>query len=142
MLVSHSTLLEDCRQAHTPAFDTGKYASSSRTRSQPWPVSRSTTRTSSRASQQRLVLQRGGGHAILGERMRGGSAVAPQALQRPGRFKTERDGFEVKEVTVETSIGRPTPTGDEVEAFEVRLHPARLDGYVRRGERRLTGRAC
>jgi hypothetical protein len=50
---------------------------------------------------QRLALQRGGGHVIVGEKMRGGSAEARQALARPGRFKTVRDGLEVKEVTVE-----------------------------------------
>jgi len=50
---------------------------------------------------QRLALQRGGGHVIVGEKMRGGSAEAQEALSRPGRFKTVRDGLEVKQVTIE-----------------------------------------
>jgi hypothetical protein len=70
---------------------------------------------------QRLALQRGGGHAILGEKMRGGSAEAQQALRRPGRFKTVRDGLEVKEVTVEN--------GSETRRFVVvrNPHEARRD---------------
>jgi len=48
---------------------------------------------------QRLAFQRGGGHVIMGEKMRSGSAEAAEALKRPGRFARVRDGLEVKEVT-------------------------------------------
>lgn len=50
---------------------------------------------------QRLALQRGGGHVIVGEKVRGGSAEAQEALKRAGRFQTVRNGLEVKAVTVE-----------------------------------------
>lgn len=50
---------------------------------------------------QRMALQRGGGHVIVGEKLRGGSKQAQQALRRPGRYKRVRDRLEVKEITVE-----------------------------------------
>jgi len=50
---------------------------------------------------QRQVLQRGGGHVILGERLRSTEKVVAKALSRPGRFQKVRDNLEVKEVVVE-----------------------------------------
>jgi transposase len=49
---------------------------------------------------QRHDFQRGGGHVIVGEKLRGADKVNQEALKRPGRFKTVRDNLEVKEVTV------------------------------------------
>lgn len=49
---------------------------------------------------QRLALQRGGGHAIVGEKLRGGSKLAQEALKRPGRYRKVRDNLEVKEITI------------------------------------------
>jgi len=65
--------------------------------------------------EQRLALQRGGGHVIVGERMRSGSTEAEKALQRAGRFKTVRDGLEVKEVALEN--------GSETRRFVVVRNP-------------------
>jgi hypothetical protein len=45
-------------------------------------------------------LQRGGGHYIIGERMRAGIGAVEAALSRPGRYRVVRDNLEVKEVTV------------------------------------------
>jgi hypothetical protein len=50
---------------------------------------------------QRRTLQRGGGHVIMGERLRSAEKVVQQALSRPGRFAAVRDHLEVKEVVVE-----------------------------------------
>jgi len=49
---------------------------------------------------QRHAFQRGGGHVIVGEKLRGAEQANHEALQRPGRFRTVRDKLEVKEVTV------------------------------------------
>jgi transposase len=45
----------------------------------------------------RRILQRAGGHYILGEKLRGVNENA-EALSRPGRYKTVRDNLRVKEV--------------------------------------------
>ena len=45
-------------------------------------------------------LQRGGGHYIIGERMRAGIGAVEAALSRPGRYRVVRDNLEVKEVQV------------------------------------------
>jgi transposase len=45
-------------------------------------------------------LQRGGGHYIIGERMRAGMPAVEAALSRAGRYSTVRDNLEVKDVTV------------------------------------------
>jgi transposase len=50
--------------------------------------------------QQRHDFQRGGGHVIVGEKLRGTSKVNHEALKRPGRFKRVRDNLEVKEIEV------------------------------------------
>jgi hypothetical protein len=49
---------------------------------------------------QRHAFQRGGGHVIVGEKLRGAGKVNHEALKRPGRFKKIRDNLEVKEVEV------------------------------------------
>jgi len=46
----------------------------------------------------RAYLQRGGGHYILAERVRGGSNEAKAALARAGRYHTVAGNLEVKEV--------------------------------------------
>jgi hypothetical protein len=48
---------------------------------------------------QRLALQRGGGHVIVGEKLRRGSTEAQEALRRAGRYRRVRENLEVKEVT-------------------------------------------
>ena len=55
---------------------------------------------------QRAALQRGGGHVILGEKLRAGSTEAEAVLSRPGRYRRVRDNLEVKEVTVERGSER------------------------------------
>ena len=45
-------------------------------------------------------VQRGGGHLIVGERMRAGLPAVEAALSRQGRYRVVRDNLEVKEVTV------------------------------------------
>jgi hypothetical protein len=47
---------------------------------------------------QRAALQRGGGHVILGEKLRSGSTEAAAVLRRPGRYRRVRDNLEIKEV--------------------------------------------
>jgi transposase len=49
---------------------------------------------------QRHDFQRGGGHVIVGEKLRGAQQVNHEALTRAGRFRTVRDNLEVKEVSV------------------------------------------
>jgi len=46
------------------------------------------------------ILQRGGGHYIVGEKMRNGKESVEEALNRPGRFKAVKDNLEVKEIIV------------------------------------------
>lgn len=48
----------------------------------------------------RLVLQRAGGHYILGERLRDGEPSHQAALSRPGRFQRVRENLSVKAVIV------------------------------------------
>ena len=49
---------------------------------------------------QRIALQRGGGHVIFGEKLRGNTRANIEALSRQGRYKVVRDEMEVKEVFV------------------------------------------
>ena len=74
---------------------------------------------------QRIALQRGGGHVIMGERLRSTQAANHEALSRPGRFAQVRDNLEVKEVLVEE--------GSEVRRFVVVRNPAQAQ---RDGQRR------
>lgn len=46
------------------------------------------------------TLQRGGGHYIVGEKLRSGKTSVEDALSRPGRYKTVKDNLAVKEVIV------------------------------------------
>ncbi|NKQ55651.1 IS1634 family transposase [Amycolatopsis sp. K13G38] len=48
----------------------------------------------------RRELRRGGGHYIIGEKLRSGSAEATAALSRPGRYQHVRDNLQVKEVRI------------------------------------------
>jgi IS4 transposase len=48
----------------------------------------------------RRELRRGGGHYIIGEKLRSGSAEATAALSRPGRYQHVRDNLQVKQVRI------------------------------------------
>ncbi|MGD9525170.1 MAG: IS1634 family transposase [Pseudonocardia sp.] len=50
----------------------------------------------------RRELRRGGGHYIIGEKLRSGSTEATAALSRPGRYQHVRDNLQVKEVKIAT----------------------------------------
>ncbi|MFG2044520.1 IS1634 family transposase [Dactylosporangium sp. NPDC048998] len=50
------------------------------------------------SAENRRYLQRAGGHYILGEKLRSGSAEATAALSRQGRYATVADNLQVKEV--------------------------------------------
>jgi hypothetical protein len=50
------------------------------------------------SAENRGYLQRAGGHYILGERLRSGSAEAAVALSRPGRYRTVANNLQVKQV--------------------------------------------
>jgi hypothetical protein len=49
---------------------------------------------------QRPALQRGGGHVIVGEKLRSGSKEAQEALSRAGRYRRVRGNLEVKEISL------------------------------------------
>src|SRR4051794_27997277 len=53
----------------------------------------------------RRYLTRAGGHYILGERLRSGSAEAAAALARPGRYRQVADNLQVKEVRLPDDVG-------------------------------------
>ena len=48
----------------------------------------------------RRYLRRGGGHYIIGEKLRSGSPETNAALSRQGRYQHVRDNLRVKEVKV------------------------------------------
>lgn len=54
----------------------------------------------------RRYLQRGGGHYIMGEKMRGASAEAAAVLSRQGRYQTVAGNLRVKEVRVDDGTAR------------------------------------
>jgi hypothetical protein len=58
------------------------------------------------SEQNRRFLQRGGGHYIMGEKLRNGSKDARQALKRQGRYKTITDNLQVKEVVLDNGTMR------------------------------------
>lgn len=58
------------------------------------------------SAENRRYLQRGGGHYIMGEKLRGDSAEAAAALSRQGRYHTVADNLRVKEVRVDDGAGR------------------------------------
>jgi hypothetical protein len=58
------------------------------------------------SAQNRRYLQRAGGHYIIGEKLRSGSADAKAALSRQGRYATITDNMQVKEVTIDDAGDR------------------------------------
>jgi transposase len=66
-----------------------------------WVIARGMTGES-----RRIALQRGGGHAIVGEKLRDGPNVAQEALRRPGRYQRVHEGVEFKMITVEDGSDR------------------------------------
>jgi Transposase DDE domain len=52
------------------------------------------------SAENRRFLQQAGGHYILGEKLRGGTAEADAALSRQGRYATVADNLQVKEVNI------------------------------------------
>jgi len=64
---------------------------------------------------QRRALQRGGGHVIIGERLRSAEPAIQEALRRPGRYQRVRDNLEVKQVEVRQ--------GSEVRRFVLVRNP-------------------
>jgi hypothetical protein len=52
----------------------------------------------------RRFLQQGGGHYILGEKLRGGTPAADTALPRQGRYQSVRDNLQVKEVRLGSDL--------------------------------------
>src|SRR5262249_25644626 len=54
----------------------------------------------------RRSLQRGGGHYIIGEKLRCGSAEANAALSRQGRYATITDNMHIKEVKLDEASDR------------------------------------
>jgi hypothetical protein len=54
----------------------------------------------------RRYLQRGGGHYIMGEKLRGASAEAAAALARQGRYHTVAGNLRVKQVRVDEGVRR------------------------------------
>jgi transposase len=52
------------------------------------------------SKENRRELRRGGGHYIIGEKLRSGSAEATAALSRQGRYQHVRDNLQVKEVRI------------------------------------------
>ena len=68
---------------------------------------------------QRIELQRGGGHVIVGEKLRRGSKQAAEALKRPGRYARVRENLEVKEVAVEQ--------GSETRRFVIVRNPEQAE---------------
>jgi transposase len=52
------------------------------------------------SEENRVVLQKGGGHYILGEKLRDHQAVHEEALSKPGRYQKVKDNLEVKEIVV------------------------------------------
>ena len=52
------------------------------------------------SEENRILLQRAGGHYILGEKIRDQQVANQAALSRPGRYKTVRDNLQVKEIVI------------------------------------------
>jgi transposase len=98
---------------------------------------------------QRRALQRGGGHAILGEKLRSDEPAIQEALRRPGRYQRVRDNLEVKEITVRQGsetrrfvlVRNPVEAGRDREVRERQLERIEAeidrlnDGRRRRGEK-------
>jgi transposase len=92
--------------------------------------------------QQRIQFQRGGGHVIVGERLRTAEKAVQEALARPGRFQKVRENLEVKEVVVEEGslkrrfvvVRNPQQAERDREVREAQL--ARLETEIARVNRR------
>jgi hypothetical protein len=54
------------------------------------------------SAENRRFLQQGGGHYILGEKLRAGTTEADAALSRQGRYASVADNLQVKEVNIDT----------------------------------------
>ncbi|MGB9005271.1 MAG: IS1634 family transposase [Candidatus Aminicenantales bacterium] len=52
------------------------------------------------SEENRMILQRAGGHYILGEKLRDSQAVHKEALSFQGRYQNVRENLEVKEIVV------------------------------------------
>ncbi len=84
----------------SPRREAGRKRWSRRTRcarTSSWSTSASAPRAN------RRELRRGGGHYIIGEKLRSGSAEATAALSRQGRYQHVRDNLQVKEVKIAES---------------------------------------
>lgn len=68
---------------------------------------------------QRVALQRGGGHMLVGEKLRRSGDHSHPALKRPGRFQTVRENLEVKEVRI--------ANGSEEERYVVVRNPQQAE---------------
>jgi IS4 transposase len=58
------------------------------------------------SAENRRYLQRGGGHYIIGEKLRSGSAEATAALSRQGRYAQVSENLQVKEVKLDDAGDR------------------------------------
>ena len=58
------------------------------------------------SAENRRYLQRGGGHYIMGEKLRGDQAEAAAALSRQGRYHTVAPNLRVKEVRIDDGVAR------------------------------------
>jgi len=99
--------------------------------------------------QQRIQFQRGGGHVIVGERLRTAEKAVQEALARPGRFQKVRENLEVKEVVVEDGslkrrfvvVRNPQQAARDREVREAQL--ARLETEIDRvNKRRPRGKSA
>jgi hypothetical protein len=96
---------------------------------------------------QRVALQRGGGHVIVGERLRTAEKAVNEALARAGRFQVVRDNLEVKEVVVEEGslrrrfvvVRNPQQAARDREVREAQLR--RLEAEIARLNARLAKRS-
>lgn len=57
------------------------------------------------SEENKRILQRAGGHYILGEKLRG-SSMAGEVLSRPGRYRAVDDNLHIKEIQVGEGLGR------------------------------------
>lgn len=69
--------------------------------------------------QQRIELQRGGGHVLIGEKLRSSGNHTHPALKRQGRFQKVRENIEVKEVRL--------TNGSEQERYIVVRNPEQAE---------------
>jgi hypothetical protein len=58
------------------------------------------------SARNRRYLQRGGGHYIVGEKLRSGSKEAEAALARQGRYHTVEGNLRVKQVRIDDGVNR------------------------------------